>query len=232
MKTRTNWLALPALATAALMLGATTPAPQRSSNWNTTVTRTASGSHLIGNPRAEVRLTEYVSYTCPHCAAFARSGDNALELAYVGPGRVQLEVRNFVRDPVDLTAAMLANCGPASKFPQNHKAFMSRQASWLPTLANRTPAQVQRWTTGDYAARRRAMATDFGFYTIMESRGYTRAEANRCLADNALAARLSEGTRADANTGVTGTPSFAVNGRLLAGVHDWTALAPVIDAAL
>ncbi|MCB2088127.1 MAG: thioredoxin domain-containing protein, partial [Sphingomonadaceae bacterium] len=172
-----------------------------------------------------------VSYTCPHCAHFARDGDAALQFSYVGSGRVQLEVRHFVRDVVDLTAAMLTNCGAPAKFPRNHAAFMLGQEKWLPKAASATQAQQQRWFTGAPAARHRAIASDLGFYEIMSSRGYTRTQVDACLADSAMSQRLVDNTVKDAKAlDIKGTPSFAINGVLLDGVHDWQSLQPRLDA--
>lgn len=220
------------LAAAALLAtgAAQGPAARGGQNWNATVAQT-DGGHRIGNPQAKVKLTEYISYTCPHCAQFAREGEAALKLGYIATGRVSLEIRHLLRDPVDLTAAMLTNCGPAAKFPQNHAAFMLGQDDWIAPLSRATAAQRQRWTTGDMAARRRAIASDFGFYAIMERRGYSRAEADRCLADEAMANRLAETAAADwKKPGIGGTPAFAIDGTVLAGTHSWSMLEPQIAA--
>ncbi|OYW44317.1 MAG: hypothetical protein B7Z08_00715 [Sphingomonadales bacterium 32-68-7] len=209
------------LGAAALLLGGQTGAAK---NWLTEVAL-IDGGHRIGNPQAPVRLTEYVSYTCPHCAEFARESGGALDLAFVSPGRVSVEVRHLLRDPVDLTAAMLTNCGAPAKFRQNHAAFMLGQDQWIAPLRTANAAQRQRWTSGPPAARRRAIASDFKFYAIMERRGYTRAEADRCLADEALATRLAETSERDwKRPGITGTPSFAIDGTVLAGTSTWRAL--------
>src|SRR5918993_6039985 len=98
---------------AALAAVALLASGQTNRNWNTVVTEVA-GAHRIGNPEAKVKLVEYVSYTCPHCAQFTRDADDRLKLAYIMPGNLSLEVRHLIRDPVDLTAVMLVNCGPAS----------------------------------------------------------------------------------------------------------------------
>jgi len=204
--------------------------PASGRNWSSTVAQTE-GGHRIGNPDAQVKLTEYISYTCPHCAQFARDGEPALKLGYIANGRVNLEIRHLLRDPVDLTVAMLANCGPASKFPQNHAAFMQGQDDWIAPLSSATAAQRQRWTSGDMAARRRAIAADFGFYAIMERRGYSRAEADRCLGDEAAADRMAEIAAADwKKPGIGGTPAFAIDGVVLAGTHSWSMLQPQLAA--
>jgi len=201
-------------------------------NWTLKVALT-DGGHLFGNPDAKVSLIEWVSYTCPHCAGFSRDGDGALQIAYVGPGKINREIRHIVRDPVDLTAAMLTNCGPPAKFHRNHAAIMFSQSEWLPLLDTASSAQRARWHSGDHAARRRAIASDFGFYAIMERRGYRRTEIDRCLADGVRAKNLADNSQKDSEKYfVKSTPSFAIDGILLAGTHDWSLLEPQLKARL
>lgn len=214
-----GWLAAGALAAmAGVGVGAA------SSNWNTHVVR-ADGAHVIGNPKATRVLTEFVSYTCPHCGDFARTGDEALKLAHVGPGNLRLEIRHIVRDPVDLTVAMMTWCGDPKKFPQNHAAFMHSQPRWLSLARSTTPAQRQRWSSGDIPARMRAVASDLDFYKIMEGRGYSRTDIDKCLANTELTNALAANSTRDAERyNVAGTPSFALDGKLLPEVHDWPTL--------
>src|SRR5690606_39661030 len=48
---------------------------------------------------------------------------------------------------------------------------------------------------------------------------------DRCLADDALARRLAEiSTKEWARPGISGTPSFAINGVVMPGTHSWAAL--------
>lgn len=226
MKTIPRLLAMGAIAI--LSLGAGRP----TANWNATVAVTPSGSHVLGNPAATLKLTEYVSYTCPHCAAFEREATSPLRLAYVGSGKVSVEVRHVLRDPVDLTVAMLTNCGPKDKFFMNHAVFMRSQNTWIRTLGTATQAQRTRWTSGDLGARNRAIAGDMQFYAIMGTRGYDRPTIDRCLADKAMAERLGAQAKAAVDLGVASTPSFAINGELLLGTSDWFVLKPQIDARL
>ena len=208
---------------AGTLLATAAPAQQGAPNWLATVAET-DGGHRIGNPEAKVKLTEYISYTCPTCARFAHEGEAPLQIGYIAPGRLNLEIRHLLRDPIDLTAAVLAHCGPAAKFPQNHAAFMLGQDKWIEPLGKATQAQQQRWRTPG-AVGRRAIASDFGFYALMERRGYRRAEVDRCLADDALVSRLAEHSDKDWKLpGVRGTPSFAINGIVMPGTHTWQVL--------
>lgn len=213
-----------AIAAAVLCVAAAPKAP----NWARTVAVTADGGHLVGNPQAPVKLVEFVSYTCSHCAHYAEESDVPLRAGYVAPGKVSVEVRHFVRDPVDLTVAMLTNCGAPAKFLLNHAAFLRSQSTWMAPIGTLTEAQRDRWENGAAVARRRAIAGDLRFYQIMQTRGYDRASVDRCLADEGMARRLADMTQDAKARGVSGTPSFQVNGVLLAGTHNW----PVLEMQL
>ena len=220
-------------AVAVLSTGAGKPAENRpAGNWTATVTVAKNGAHVLGNPAAAIKVTEFVSYTCSHCADFHKQSDAPMKLAYVRPGKVSVQVQHLVRDPIDLTAAMLTNCGEPARFFTRHNAFMQAQAKWLATADSATAAQRQRWTSGPTKARMQAIASDFGFYRMVEAQGLTRAAADRCLADEAMMKTLMGQTEEAVALGVTGTPSFVLNGALLENTHDWPALDARIKSAL
>ena len=211
-----------ALATAAIFAVAATP------NWNTVIEET-DGGHRLGNAEAEQQLIEFVSYTCPHCASFERESEGPLKLMFVHPGAGSVEIRQLIRNEVDLTAAMLAGCGAQERFFANHTALMLGQEDWFAKGRNLTDAQTARWEAGDGPARQ-AMARDLGWYDMFEARGYSVVELDRCLADQAEADRIVAQSEADAaQYGVRGTPSFVLNGELLDGVHNWAALGAALQ---
>ncbi|MBX7482555.1 thioredoxin domain-containing protein [Qipengyuania qiaonensis] len=183
------------------------------------------GGHLFGNPDAETKLVEFMSYTCSHCATFARKGDAAIKLSHVPTGKVSYEIRHLIRDPVDLTATLLTHCGEAKKFGGNHEAIMYRYDEWIEKARTATQAQRSRWQFGTLSARLQAIANDLDFYEIMETRGYRRADLDRCLSDEAKAKVLADTSAADVQRyGLKGTPSFVLDGELLEGTHDWPSL--------
>lgn len=213
---------------AMLVLLAGLASPALAQNWLATVERT-DVSHFVGNPDAPVTLTEYISYTCPHCRDFAVQGEEILKIGYVRTGDLRFEYRHVNANPIDLTATMLARCGAAEKFPANHTALMIAQPQFNALSKLATKSQTDRWYNGDPAARRRAVASDLKLYAILERRGYSRSELDTCLADQALADRIEAAARADHDErGVEYTPSFAVDGQLLADVHDWNTLSAAL----
>lgn len=216
-------------ATAAAQPAKKRPTPAAATgNWATTVEARDNG-HVFGNPQAKSKLVEYMSYTCSHCAEFARTGDPAIKLFLVPRGEVSFEIRHLIRDQIDFTATLLTHCGETAKFAGNHAAMIGKQASWIEAGRKTTAAQRTRWSFGANAARRRAIASDLGFYPIMEARGYSRSALDRCLADETKAAALAQTSDRDVTAlNLQATPSFVLNGALLDGVHDWNALKPVL----
>jgi protein-disulfide isomerase len=198
-------------------------------NWQSTIARTERG-HLIGDPKAETRLIEFISYTCPHCADFTARGEPALELVLLKPGKISLEVRPVIRNAIDLTVSLLAQCGDPAGFKGRHQTLMLAQADWLGKARAAPQSQQQIWLRGDPAGRMNA-ASALGLNAMLVARGQSQAELDACVMDDVAAQRLVDNGRADyTEIGVNGTPSFALDGKLLPEVHNWEALYPVLSA--
>lgn len=219
-----------ALSGAALTLLAATPAKPVA--WSQTVTTSPIGAHVSGNPAAKVRLVEYFSYTCSHCADFAKASSLPLKTQYVDRGLVLLEYRNLVRDPVDMTAALLARCGGPRAFVGNHHAIFAAFPLFTAKLTKATDAQKTSWFEGTTGERARRIAADTGLAALMRGRGYTQAQINAALDSEIAQAELTGMTNIAINGDrVAGTPSFFINGRN-AEVTAWPALKSKLDLAL
>jgi len=196
-------------------------------NWQNTVERTERG-HLIGNPEAETRLVEFISYTCPHCADFAARGEPALDMVLLGPGKLTVEVRPVIRNGLDLAVTLLANCGDPAQFKVRHRTLILAQADWLGKALAAPQSQQAIWQRGDRAGRQNAAAA-LGLTAMLAAKGQSKAELDTCIADDTAAKTLLRNDEADASEfGVNSTPSFAIDGKLLADVHNWEGLYPLL----
>ena len=194
----------------------------------TGATLTPEGGYRLGSATAAARVVEYVSYTCPHCATYDAESAEPLRTLYVARGRTSVEVRPLVRDILDLASASLARCGAPERFFERHHALMARQSASI-AAAQTTSAG---WAAVPGPQRLARVASDAGLIAVVTPLGVTPAQAQMCLTDQAAIRRIIEVTEASSALGVQGTPSFAINGALLPGVHGWAALRPRLDAAL
>ncbi len=224
-------LIMAVLAATLVAPAAVAPAQQRRAavqrDWTQNVTATAEGGFRMGNPAAPVKLVEYFSLTCPHCAAFASEGSPRLIQNYVRTGRVSLEYRNFVLNELDLAASMLSRCAsPQNYFALNH-AILGAQSQWTGRLQSLSPAQRQELEGLPQLQQIRRVSTLVGLDAIAARHGVTAARAQACLTSQAGMDRLVNMVRAGTTAGVQGTPTFAINGRIVAA-NDWASLEPLL----
>ena len=198
-------------------------------NWTRTVTN-QNGAYVIGNPKAKVRVVEYTSYTCSHCATFAREGQPKL-MAQVARGTVAFEIRNAVRDKLDFADAVAARCGGPARFVGHHDAIFAAQEQ----LGQRTEA----WQAGagktaptDANAGLKALARGSGLTALMARRGLTPSALDACLTSKAAQAPVLAMTNDAWNVRkIAGTPAFLVDGEVVQAASFET-LDPFIRARL
>ena len=110
--------------------------------------------------------------------------------------------------------------------------MLAAQATWFKPPAD--PDYAKRWATLETkpAEQRRMVAADLGLYKIMLARGYTAAELDTCLNDQAKLDILTKQTEyAGTTLKVIGTPSFMIDGKLQE-IYGWPELAPRLTAAV
>jgi len=66
----------------------------------------------LGKADAPVKIVEYMSMTCPHCAHFHNTTFDTIKQKYVDTGKVEFILREFPFDPRAAAAFMLARCNP------------------------------------------------------------------------------------------------------------------------
>jgi protein-disulfide isomerase len=197
-------------------------------SWAETVAITPEGGYRMGNPEAPIKLIEFASLTCSHCAEFAAKGFPALRDKYVASGRVSLEMRNFVRDPIDITAAMLTRCGaPESYFPLTEQVFANQPAIF--EAAQAAGPRLEAAAGLPENERFVALARALGLVEFFASRGISADQSAACLAKGQTATELARTAGEQGKTfDVTGTPTFLVNGAKVQ-VASWAELEPILQ---
>ena len=220
-----------AFALAGALVGGSAPAaalsaPARPADWAAIVAATPEGGFRMGNPAAPVKLVEYGSLTCPHCAQFTAEAAAPLR-ARVRSGKVSYEFRNYILNGIDVTASLVARCAPPQHFFALIEELYASQPAWvghISGLPQEEKDKIRQLGTGERLVR---LAEAGGLIPLAARHGLPAARAKQCLADPAGLDRL--GTMADAAEarGVEGTPTFFINDQRVPGMT-WAE----IDAAL
>ena len=188
------------------------------------------GASVEGRADAPVRVVEYLSFTCPHCAEQeAAVGERLSALARAGT--VVVETRHALRDPIDFGVAVVARCAGPATYPDNKRGLFAAQARWLPAAAEYLKANRARLATLPPADAYLSLLTGSGVMALLHERGLTDAAARACLSDPAETRALTaQATEAWSTRAIPGTPYTLVNGQPVDG-HDWPALSAAIQAA-
>lgn len=208
------------------------PAPNNG-DWSTIVTKTPEGGFLMGNPNAKVKLVEFGSLTCPHCAEFEERGGQKLIDDYVKKGLVSWEFRNFVRDPFDMTATLLARCGGEASFFGLTRNLFKDQRDWIGKIQAADPAKLQSLQAMSPAQQFSAIADLGGLKQYAAMRGVARAKGEQCLSNEAEINKLVQmNTDAATTYNIPGTPTFLINNEVVDQTATWELLEPKIKEAL
>lgn len=185
-------------AVAAVLTGAAAPAPKPpaktsgrppapgAGRWPA-----APGDMNLGKPNAPVRMVEYLSLACPHCAHFHETVFPDFKAKYIDTGRVYFTVRELLTAPVEVAAAgfLMARCGDGSKyFPIVDAVFKSQP----------------RWQQGQIKPI---------FLEIAKANGLTEAQFQACITDDKAGEALENRIKYAVETDhVDSTPTFFING--------------------
>ncbi|MBU6167274.1 MAG: thioredoxin domain-containing protein [Alphaproteobacteria bacterium] len=230
-------LAAPALAaaparpptrTAAAKAAAAKPAA--AIDWASRIAATPAGGLLIGNPAARVKLVEFGSLTCPHCRHFHETGLPVVKSRFIAAGTVSYEYRPFTLNGIDLMAGHLLYCqAPAAAWAFVNKAYARQDQLVAPFMqisaADRTAVEA---LPADQQGARMAILGKLPEFSGLAPARYQACIAARPAMDRLLAIR-ADAVQAH---GLTGTPSFLINGKMQTDVFDWPALEPLLAAAV
>lgn len=208
--------------------------PPPGGTWADVVNATSDG-FMMGNPNAKVKLVEIGALSCPHCKKFEDEGAPILADKYVKSGNVSWEFRTYmIHGIIDMPVNLIAQCNGLKSFFPMVQAIYHDQEMWMGKI-EKTPqdkiAQLQTLPTNQMFQQ---LATIAGLQDWAAARGIPQTKANQCLSDQKMIDHQVQITN-DVNNqypNFEGTPSFVINGKLLASTAGWDKLQPQLDAAL
>ncbi|THF51028.1 DsbA family protein [Allorhizobium terrae] len=166
----------------------------------------------LGKPDAPVKIVEYFSMTCPHCAHFHEVTFDAIKAKYIDTGKVYFVFREFPFDPAATAAFMLARCAPPEQYYPFITMFLKQQRAWA------APSD------GDV---RNAMLQ------MSKMAGFTQESFQACLTNTKLAGEVTAvRDRGAKDFGVNSTPTFIINGKVYTGDMPVDSMSALIDSFL
>ncbi|HWQ12301.1 MAG TPA: DsbA family protein [Roseiflexaceae bacterium] len=157
--------------------------------------RTAEGYYFKGQENAPVTVTEYADFQCPGCGYYANAVAAAFDKEYVESGKVKFVYHEYPLNghPNAVPAAEAARCaGDQGAFWKMHDMLFTNQRQWSPL-----PRPQDQFA--GYAGQL----------------GLDKAAFQQCMADGTHREAVRAAQRAAESLGLTGTPSFAVNGTVV-----------------
>ncbi|MFN3383638.1 MAG: DsbA family protein [Archaeoglobaceae archaeon] len=160
----------------------------------------------IGAKDAKVVIVEFSDYACPYCAKFALEVEKKIVERYGNV--VRLVFRDFpVYGETSIKAAMAANCAKEQgKFWEYHYLLFERQREWYSNLSK----------LYDYASELSLNTSQF----------------KDCLDSEKYRSEVMEDFYDGVEYGVTGTPSFFINGDMVVGYRSYEEFAKLIEEKL
>lgn len=85
----------------------------------------------LGDAKAPVKLTEFASLSCPHCAEFYKDTFPKLKSEYIDKGKVQYTYVDFPLNAPALSAAAVALCVPPDNYFKFVDYLFQTQQQWV-----------------------------------------------------------------------------------------------------
>lgn len=164
-------------------------------------------AYIKGDANAPVKIVECSEFQCPYCKRYIDQTYGTILENYVDTGKASYEFRHF---PLSFhqyaqKAAEATECaGEQGKFWEYHDILFANQAN------------LDADSLKAYAVNLGLDATKF----------------DTCLDSGKYEDKITEDMNYCAGKGVSGTPSFIINGQLLVGAQPYSAFQQVIESAL
>jgi protein-disulfide isomerase len=156
--------------------------------------------NALGDPNAPVLIEEYSDFACSHCADFALETKKILEDSYLQSNQVQLiyySVGGLLGSDTSVQAAEAAYCaGDQDAFWPYHDLIFANQIELF---------------------QNPAVDITLALFQIAEALELDQEQFAACLSESKYQEQVAQDELNARQRGVTGTPSFFINGVMLRG---------------
>jgi protein-disulfide isomerase len=200
---------------AVVVVGCTAPSPQNVAEAPTAAEPADAVNDVRskGSADAPVTIVEFSDFQCPFCSRWVDDTYPALLQQYIDTGKVRIEFRDFPLEslhPNAMAAAVASRCaGEQGDFWGMHDLLFGRQDQWS-SLAD--PSET--------------------FQSFAGELGLNTADFAACLTSGRFDAAIAQDLQDGQAAGISGTPSFLINGNLVVGAQPLTVFQQAVDTLL
>ena len=173
----------------------------------------------LGNTNAKVTVVEFGDFQCPFCKEFYQQTFGQIKSNYIDTGKIKYIFRHYPLTQLHVNAQIAAEAAECA----NQQGKFWDYHNLLYTDGQSDGTGLDKASLEKYAD---SLGLNNGTF------GFGKNKFDQCLESNAtlkiVQADQAEGTK----DGVTGTPSFFINGVLLVGAEPYSQFQQAIDAAL
>jgi protein-disulfide isomerase len=169
---------------------------------------------FIGDPDAPVTIVEFSDFQCPFCRRYFMDTYPQLKSEYIDTGKVKLVFRDFPLQFHDAArpSALAAECADEQgKFWEYHDAMFFEQNKQGSGTISYGAAELKQWA---------------------RQVGLNGGQFDQCLDSEKYGDEVDADFEAGKSAGVSGTPSFFVNGKILVGAQPFSTFPQAIEAEL
>lgn len=163
-------------------------------------------ANILGSVESDVVMVEYSSATCPFCARYYEETFPQLRSEYVDTNEITYVYKHYIRNDVDVLAANAMECaGEQDSFFEFKDLVYTNQG---------------------------VLGQQNVYSNWADELGLDVADFDACLSSMKYTEKANAETLEGQSNGVTGTPGFLVNSRLISGAQPLESFRTAINAEL
>jgi protein-disulfide isomerase len=163
---------------------------------------------FLGDANAPVTIIEFSDYQCPFCGRFWSQTLPSIKSQYIDTGKVKLVFRDFPLDSIHPFATPAAIAAECVREQGGDEAYFEYH---------------------DILFTNQAALSQAGLISWAKQEGYN---IESCLNSGKFRSEVQNDFRDGGAAGVSGTPAFFVNGKLISGAQPFSVFQQAIEAEL
>jgi protein-disulfide isomerase len=165
-------------------------------------------SPVLGNPNAPVTIYEFSDFSCSACASFDKNTFPKIKTDYIDSGKVRMVFKYFPGHGQGLPSQIVGFC-------------LNEQSSDL------------FWNFVELAfANQKDLLSYDKMKSLAISIGANSTELNSCIDSGIGQAQIDEDYAMAKKAGISGTPTFFINGKKISGAQSYQTFKDTIDSKL